>query len=175
MVDGYFLNNELTDFNIVPDRDGKPTANRRGGQASAQFDEPGHRLRPGGPCPPCRGAAGGATIPTQVIRMLVGTLDWGMDARSAITMGVIMPMPDGIAVEAGSNLEPMIPRSPQWDTDAWLPCRCGSRPMRSSGPRPMAGRRSAQRRGNRFALNLSEPETRLAVTASLRLGIGERP
>jgi hypothetical protein len=41
--------------------------------------------------------------------MLVGTLDWGMDARSAITMGVIMPMPDGIAVEAGSNLEPMIP------------------------------------------------------------------
>ncbi len=110
MVDGYFLNNELTDFNIVPDRDGKPTANRvEAGKRPRSsmspvivYDRAGHVRLAGG-------AAGGATIPTQVIRMLVGTLDWGMDARSAITMGVIMPMPDGIAVEAGSNLEPMIP------------------------------------------------------------------
>jgi len=28
MVNGYFLNNELTDFNFVPDKDGVPTANR---------------------------------------------------------------------------------------------------------------------------------------------------
>jgi gamma-glutamyltranspeptidase/glutathione hydrolase len=27
-VNGYYLNNELTDFNIAPDRDGVPTANR---------------------------------------------------------------------------------------------------------------------------------------------------
>jgi gamma-glutamyltranspeptidase / glutathione hydrolase len=111
IVNGYVLNNELTDFNIEPDRDGRPTANRvEGGKRPRSsmspvivYDRAGHvRL--------VAGAAGGATIPVQTIRLLVGTLDWGMDARAAITMGVVMPMPDGgIAVESGTNLDAMIP------------------------------------------------------------------
>jgi gamma-glutamyltranspeptidase / glutathione hydrolase len=111
IVNGYVLNNELTDFNIVPDRDGRPTANRvEGGKRPRSsispvvvYDKAGHvRL--------VAGAAGGATIPVQTIRVLVGTLDWGMDARAAITMGVVMPTPDGgIAVESGTNLDAMVP------------------------------------------------------------------
>ena len=110
IVNGYVLNNELTDFNIDPDRDGKPTANRvEGGKRPRSsmspvvvYDSAGHiRL--------VAGAAGGATIPVQVIRVLIGTLDWGLDARAAIAQGVVMPIPDGIAVEAGTALEPMIP------------------------------------------------------------------
>jgi len=110
IVNGYVLNNELTDFNLDPDRAGKPTANRvEGGKRPRSsispvvvYDRDGHiRL--------AAGAAGGATIPVQVIRVLIGTLDWGLDARAAISLGVVMPLPDGIAVEAGTALEPMIP------------------------------------------------------------------
>ena len=111
IVNGYVLNNELTDFNIVPDRDGKPTANRvEGGKQPRSsmspvvvYDQAGHVVLAGG-------AAGGLTIPVQVIRLLVGTLDWGMDARSAIALGVVMPFgPSALGVEAGTSLEPMIP------------------------------------------------------------------
>ena len=115
MVGGYFLNNELTDFNLDPDRDGKPTANRV---------EPGKRPRssmspvvvfdrnPDGSRGAIRlagGAAGGMTIPAQTIRLVIGTLDWGLSARDAIGLGVVMPFPGGIAVEAGTGLTPMIP------------------------------------------------------------------
>jgi gamma-glutamyltranspeptidase/glutathione hydrolase len=116
IVNGYVLNNELTDFNLDPDRDGHPTANRvQAGKRPRSsmspvvvYDAAGHiRL--------AAGAAGGVTIPVQVIRLLIGTLDWGMDARSAIAQGVVMPLPEGngppaLAVEAGTALEPMIPQ-----------------------------------------------------------------
>jgi len=115
IVNGYVLNNELTDFNIVPDVGGKPTANRvePGKQPRSSmspvvvYDRAGHiRL--------AAGAAGGVTIPVQVIRLLIGVLDWDLDARAAITLGIVMPVPQGngpgmIAVESGSNLQPMIP------------------------------------------------------------------
>ena len=110
MVSGYLLNNELTDFNIVPDQDGKPTVNRvepgKRPRSSISpvvvYDAAGHIVLAGG-------AAGGATIPVQVIRLLIGTLDWGLDARMAISLGVVMPFPDGIAVEAGTPVGAMVP------------------------------------------------------------------
>jgi gamma-glutamyltranspeptidase/glutathione hydrolase len=115
IVGGYVLNNELTDFNIVPDVDGKPTANRveAGKQPRSSmspvvvYDRAGHIVLAGG-------AAGGITIPVQVIRLLIGTLDWGLDARAAISLGIVMPFPQGkggavLAVESGTSLEPMIP------------------------------------------------------------------
>ncbi len=115
IVNGYVLNNELTDFNLEPDRDGKPTANRvePGKQPRSSmspvvvYDAAGH-LRM------AAGAAGGVTIPAQVVRVLIGTLDWGMDARTAIAQGLVMPFPEGrgppvLAVEAGTSLVPMIP------------------------------------------------------------------
>jgi gamma-glutamyltranspeptidase/glutathione hydrolase len=110
MVNGYYLNNELTDFNIVPDRDGKPTANsvepgkrpRSSISPVVVYDAAGHIVLAGG-------AAGGVTIPVQVIRLLIGTLDWGLDARAAITLGVVMPFPGGLAVEAGTPVGAMVP------------------------------------------------------------------
>lgn len=120
IVNGYVLNNELTDFDLDPQMGGKPTANRvEGGKQPRSsmspvvvYDREGHIRLAGG-------AAGGITIPVQVIRLLIGTLDWNMDARAAITMGIAMPFTRGpssqgrgndvLAVEAGSNLEPMIP------------------------------------------------------------------
>ena len=115
IVNGYVLNNELTDFDLDPVVAGKPTANRvEGGKQPRSsmspvvvYDRAGHIRLAGG-------AAGGITIPVQVIRLLIGTLDWDLDARAAITLGIAMPFTQGngadvLAVEAGSNLEPMIP------------------------------------------------------------------
>ena len=110
MANGYFLNNELTDFNLVPERGGKPTANRvEGGKRPRSAMSPVLVYGPDGHLRIAAGAAGGMTIPVQVIRLLIGTLDWGMSARDAITMGVVMPGPDRLVVEAGTPLEAMVP------------------------------------------------------------------
>ena len=111
MVGGYYLNNELTDFNIVPDRDGVPTANRveagkrpRSSMAPTLIYGPDGRLRL------AIGAAGGATIPAQVAKAIIGVLDWGLPAREAIALPVIFaPGGDVVFVEKGSAQEAMIP------------------------------------------------------------------
>lgn len=110
MAGGYYLNNELTDFNIVPTRDGKPTANRvEGGKRPRSSMSPVVVYGPDGTLRLAVGGAGGATIPVQVIRAIVGTLDWGLSAREALGLGVVMPMGDMLGVEQGTALEGMIP------------------------------------------------------------------
>ena len=47
-VNGYFLNNELTDFSFAPERERRAGRQpRRGRQEAAQLDVADHRLRPG--------------------------------------------------------------------------------------------------------------------------------
>ncbi|WP_353226399.1 gamma-glutamyltransferase family protein [Novosphingobium sp.] len=110
IVNGYVLNNELTDFNFASDSGGKETANQIGPNKRPRssmspvvvYDSAGNiRL--------ATGAAGGLTIPVQVVRVLIGTLDWGQDARTAIAQGVVMPYGGALVVESGTALEPMIP------------------------------------------------------------------
>lgn len=111
MANGYFLNNELTDFNLAPDRDGKPTANRvEGGKRPRSSMAPVILYGPDGKMRLIAGGAGGATIPVQVVRIIIGTIDWGLTAREAITLGVVMPADDDIMVEAGSGLEALLPQ-----------------------------------------------------------------
>lgn len=110
MVNGYYLNNELTDFNLTPDRDGKPTANRvEGGKRPRSSMAPVVVYGPDGKLRLIAGGAGGATIPPQVIRIIIGTVDWGLTAREAITLGVVMPAGDDIMVETGTPLETLLP------------------------------------------------------------------
>lgn len=109
-VNGFFLNNELTDFSFVAVQDGKPVPNRI---------EPGKRPRssmaptivygPDGKVVAAIGAAGGATIIAQVAKTLIGMLDWGLDMQAAIALPQIYATGNRVAVEAGSLLEPMIP------------------------------------------------------------------
>jgi gamma-glutamyltranspeptidase/glutathione hydrolase len=110
MVNGYYLNNELTDFNLEPDRDGKPTANRiEAGKRPRSSMSPVLVYGPDGHLRLIAGAAGGFTIPPQVIRVLIGTLDWNMSARDAIAQGIVMPGLGLLAVEAGTPLAAMVP------------------------------------------------------------------
>ena len=111
MVNGYFLNNELTDFSMVPERDGKPVANRveagkrpRSSMAPTLVYDPSGRLRM------AIGAAGGGTIPVQVARVLIGVIDWKLSAAEAIALPVLYaPGGTQVTVEQGSALEAMIP------------------------------------------------------------------
>lgn len=111
MVGGYFLNNELTDFNLAPNRDGKPTANRvEGGKRPRSSMSPVVVYGPDGHIRLVAGAAGGYTIPPQVIRIIIGTLDWNLPAREAISQSIVMPAPGGVmALEAGTPQAALVP------------------------------------------------------------------
>jgi len=85
MVDGFLLNNELTDFSFVADQDGKLVANRV---------EPGKRPRSSmaptmvfdrnGALVLMLGSAGGSAIIDHVVKTLVAALDWHLGIQQAI-------------------------------------------------------------------------------------------
>ena len=56
------------------------------------------------------GAAGGATIPVQVAKALIGWIDWGLSAQQAIALPVLYSPGDTVIVEQGTPLEAMIPQ-----------------------------------------------------------------
>jgi gamma-glutamyltranspeptidase/glutathione hydrolase len=109
-VDGMFLNNELTDFHVVPEEKGVPVANRV---------EPGKRPRssmsptivygPDGEVRLALGAAGGPTIIMQVAKSIIGVIDWGRSAQDAIALPTMTAAGPGVAVERGTMLERMVP------------------------------------------------------------------
>ncbi|MEE4452023.1 gamma-glutamyltransferase [Novosphingobium resinovorum] len=110
MVGGFYLNNELTDFNFAPEKDGTIVANRvEGGKRPRSSMAPTVVYGPDGKLLFVVGAAGGATIPVQVIRALVGVLDWKLPVDKALALPVLFAPGDTVNVEKGSALEPMIP------------------------------------------------------------------
>lgn len=111
MVGGYYLNNELTDFDMNPELDGRQVANRvEGGKRPRSSMSPALVFAPDGKLRLAVGAAGGATIPAQVIRAIIGVIDWNLSAQDAVGLPVLFaPGIDAVIVEQGSALEPMIP------------------------------------------------------------------
>ena len=109
-VSGSFLNNELTDFDFVPDKDGALVANRvEGGKRPRSSMSPTIVYNPDGSVRIAIGAAGGSTIIAQVAKALVGVLDWHLSAQDAIAMGLLYaPGPGGVA-EQGTQLDAMLP------------------------------------------------------------------
>ncbi len=112
MVNGYYLNNELTDFNIEPMKDGCLTANRvEGGKRPRSSMSPTIVWGPDGKIRLAVGAAGGATIPAQVAKAIIGVLDWHLTAQQAIALPTIFaPGGDTVYVEKGTFLETMVPQ-----------------------------------------------------------------
>ncbi|MCX7863611.1 MAG: gamma-glutamyltransferase family protein, partial [Novosphingobium sp.] len=110
MFGGFYLNNELTDFSFLPEREGRPVANRV---------EPGKRPRssmaptlvfgPDGRLVLAIGAAGGGTIPVQVSRALIGFIDWRLPIDQALALPMLYSPGDVVTVEEGSWLEDLIP------------------------------------------------------------------
>jgi gamma-glutamyltranspeptidase/glutathione hydrolase len=110
MVGGFLLNNQLSDFSFLPADARGPVANRV---------EPGKRPRssmaptlvygPDGKLRLAVGAAGGATIPAQVLRVIIGVIDWNLSAQDAIALPVIFAPGATVMVDKGGALEAMIP------------------------------------------------------------------
>jgi gamma-glutamyltranspeptidase/glutathione hydrolase len=93
MVDGFLLNNQLTDFSAEPaGPDGAPVANR-----VAPGKRPRSTMAPTlifdagpagslGPLYAVTGSPGGSTIVQFVVKTVVGLLDWGLDPQQAVSM-----------------------------------------------------------------------------------------
>ncbi|MBW4331279.1 gamma-glutamyltransferase [Stakelama sp. CBK3Z-3] len=109
-IDGTFLNNELTDFDIVPEKDGYLVANRvEGGKRPRSSMSPTIVYGPDGKVRMVVGAAGGPTIIGQVAKAIMGVIDFHMSAQQAIATGLIYAPAAGGVAESGTQFEAMMP------------------------------------------------------------------
>ncbi len=111
MVNGYFLNNELTDLSIVPEVNGKPVANRvESGKRPRSSMAPTIVYSPDGKVKLAVGAAGGVTIPAQVLKAIIAVIDWNLPVDQALGLPVIFaPGGNTVFVEGGTEHEQLIP------------------------------------------------------------------
>lgn len=109
-VNGYLLNNQLTDFSLQAQVDGYWVANRvqankrpRSSMAPVMvFDEQG-KLRY------ITGSPGGSRIINYVAQNLVAVLDWKMDAQQAANLPRFTHRNDGLVLEQNTNLSQLVP------------------------------------------------------------------
>jgi gamma-glutamyltranspeptidase/glutathione hydrolase len=110
IANGYFLNNELTDFSFFPEKDGAPVANRvEAGKRPLSSMSPTVVYDASGKPVLALGSAGGKRIIIHVLKTLVGVLDFGLSAQDAIALPNIYFNDVGLLVEQGSFLADMIP------------------------------------------------------------------
>ena len=104
---GFLLNNQLTDFSFSPTgADGKPVANRVESSKRPRssmsptlvFDKASGQLVLSG------GSPGGAPIIHFTAKLLVGTLDWGLNPQEAIDLPNFSPLDDVLLLESGGFL-----------------------------------------------------------------------
>ncbi|QCB55413.1 gamma-glutamyltransferase [Sphingopyxis sp. PAMC25046] len=97
---GYFLNNELTDFDLAPTQGGVPTANRvQAGKRPLSSMSPTIVYGPDGKVVLAVGSAGGKRIIMHVTKVLVGVLDWGLDAKAAMELPNLFFGKAGVLIE----------------------------------------------------------------------------
>jgi gamma-glutamyltranspeptidase/glutathione hydrolase len=109
-VDGFLLNNELTDFAFSPERDGQPVANRveagkrpRSSMAPTMvFDEEGRLVL-------VTGSPGGSSIIPYVAKTVIAVLDWRMDPQAAADLPNFGNRNGATELEKGSALEALAP------------------------------------------------------------------
>ena len=85
MVRGFLLNNQLTDFSFLAERDGKPVANRiEPGKRPRSAMSPTMVFDRNGALVLMLGSAGGSAIINHVVKTLIAALDWKLDLQQAI-------------------------------------------------------------------------------------------
>lgn len=100
MANGYFLNNELTDFDLVPTKDGLPTQNRvQAGKRPLSSMSPTIVYGPDGKVVLAVGSAGGKRIIMHVTKTLIGVLDWGLSAKEAMELPNLFFGQQGVLIE----------------------------------------------------------------------------
>jgi gamma-glutamyltranspeptidase/glutathione hydrolase len=111
MVNGYVLNNQLTDFSFVPTEHGKPVANclaarKRPRSAMAPtlvFDQQGQFTI-------AVGSPGGSAIINYVAQTLIAMLDWRLDPQQAVSLPHYGSRNGPMELEHGRHLGVLIPQ-----------------------------------------------------------------
>ncbi|BAO28909.1 gamma-glutamyltransferase 1 [Sulfuritalea hydrogenivorans sk43H] len=86
-VDGFLLNNQLTDFSLASEQDGRPVANRlEPGKRPLSSMAPTFVFDADGRLHAVLGSPGGGRIINYVARTLVALLDGGMDPAMAVSL-----------------------------------------------------------------------------------------
>ncbi len=101
MVDGFALNNQLTDFSFVPmDQEGRPAANRvEAGKRPRSAMTPVIVLKDGRFFA-ALGSPGGAAILAYNLKALVGVLDWRLSMQQAVALPNLIASGDRFNAEA---------------------------------------------------------------------------
>lgn len=101
MVDGFLLNNQLTDFSFAPrDKSGAPAANAVGpGKRPRSSMSPAIVLDREGRFVAAVGSPGGLAIPSYVLKTLVGMFDWNLGVQDAINLPNLVALGDFYAAE----------------------------------------------------------------------------
>ena len=110
MVDGYLLNNQLTDFDFRPTRGAEPAANavapgkrpRSSMSPTFVFDADGELVL-------VIGSRGGSRIIGYVLKTLIGVLDWGLTVEEAVRLPNVLHRGQTLELEAGTALEHLAP------------------------------------------------------------------
>ena len=104
---GFLLNNELTDFNFVPNDDAKPTANRveankrpRSSMSPTIVFDSNNKLYA------VVGSPGGSLIINFVAKTLVAILDWKLDPQRAVDLANFGSRNGPTELEKGTEAEP---------------------------------------------------------------------
>jgi gamma-glutamyltranspeptidase/glutathione hydrolase len=102
MVRGFLLNNQLTDFSFLAERDGQPIANRvepgkrpRSSMAPTLVFDADRELEM------VLGSPGGSRIIGYVLQSILNTVDWGMDPQAAVSQQHYLSRNSGVEVEEG--------------------------------------------------------------------------
>jgi gamma-glutamyltranspeptidase/glutathione hydrolase len=110
MVRGFLLNNELTDFSFLPERDGRPVANRvQPGKRPRSSMAPTIILDAEGRLHAVLGSPGGARIIGYVAQAVVALLDWDMPAQEAATLPRIITQGGAVELEAETPAAALAP------------------------------------------------------------------
>jgi len=107
MVRGFLLNNQLTDFSFLPERDGVPIANRvEAGKRPRSSMAPTLVFAPDDSLLLVVGSPGGSRIINYVALAVIGVVDWNLDPQQAINLPHVVnrggktDLEEGTAVEA---------------------------------------------------------------------------
>lgn len=109
MVDGFILNNQLTDFSFVSEKKGKKVANRieplKKPRSSMTpifvFDKDNKLIL-------VVGSPGGARIIAYVLKTIIAVLDWRLPIDQAVALPNFVKMDNYLELEEGTTLESLV-------------------------------------------------------------------
>ena len=110
MVRGFLLNNQLTDFSFVAERDGAPVANRlEAGKRPRSSMSPTIVFDGSGRPVLVVGSPGGSRIIGYVVKTLIGVLDWDRNVQEAVAAAHFVNHNGATELEIGTPIEALKP------------------------------------------------------------------